>query len=124
MYPRGQMRKVKSVWTSLFDVREGEYSRTIFLSFYLLFVLFAYYILGPVSRAMFLTELKVDKLPLLNMLIAAGGGLLAYSYSQLAIKVSLLTAVTTTMVLSVACLLGFWELVTVREKWVLYAFNI
>ena len=38
--------------------------------FYLLFVLFAYYILKPASRAMFLNKLEVDKLPWLYILIA------------------------------------------------------
>jgi hypothetical protein len=30
---------------------------------YLMFVLFAYYILKPVSRAMFLSKFDIDKLP-------------------------------------------------------------
>jgi len=36
------MQKVAEVWRNLFDIRPGEYRRTIFMSLYLLFVLFAY----------------------------------------------------------------------------------
>ena len=54
--------------------------------FYLLFVLFAYYILKPVSRAMFLNKFDTDKLPALYILIAGFGGVFAYLYSKLAAK--------------------------------------
>jgi len=118
------MRKLKSAWKGLFDVREGEAWRTAFMSLYLLFVMFAYYILKPVSRAMFLTEFKVDRLPYLNMLIAAGGGLLAYLYSKLAIKTSLERAVSWAMGVSALCLVGFWCLVALKLGWMLYVFNV
>jgi ATP/ADP translocase len=118
------MHKLKSVWHSLIDIREGEAWRTAFMSLYLLFVMFAYYILKPVSRAMFLTEFKVDRLPYLNMLIAAGGGLLAYLYSKLAIRTSLERAVSWAMGVSALCLVGFWWLVALKLGWMLYVFNV
>ena len=54
----------------MFDIRPGEQLRTWAMFFYLMFVLFAYYILKPVSRGMFLTKFDVDKLPGLYILIA------------------------------------------------------
>src|SRR4051794_35527146 len=98
------MRKLQSLWRQFFDVRPGEYSRTTFMFLYLMFVLFAYYILKPVSRAMFLSKFDIDKLPSLYILIAAGGGVLAYLYSKLAVKTSLRNAVFYAMSLSVVCL--------------------
>ena len=74
--------------------------------FYLLSVLFAYYILKPVSRAMFLTKFDIDKLPSLYILIAIFGGIFAYLYSKLAAKTSLGAAVLATMSLSVICLVA------------------
>ena len=71
---------------------------------YLLFVLFAYYILKPVSQAMFLNKFDVDDLPFLIILIAIGGGSLAYAYSRVAVKTSLPHAVSGTMITAVACL--------------------
>ena len=47
--------------------------------FYLLSVLFAYYILKPVSRAMFLTRFDFDNLPALYILIAAVGAATYFS---------------------------------------------
>jgi AAA family ATP:ADP antiporter len=123
------MRRVKTVWKSMFDVRRGEYGRTFFMALYLLFVLFAYYILWPVSRAMFLSELKIDRLPVLCMWIAVGGGMLAYAYSKLAIRMSLPVAVAWTMAISVLCLVAFWwifgfKLSGPMLKRMLYVFNV
>src|SRR5688572_5777769 len=52
----GPMAPLRSLRRKLFDIRPGEHLRTWSMFFYLLFVLFAYYILKPVSRAMFLTK--------------------------------------------------------------------
>ena len=83
----------RTLWKGFFDVRAGEYLRTIFMALYLMFVLFAYYILKPVSRALFLNQFDIDKLPYLYILIAVGGGILAYLYTKLAVKSSLKVAV-------------------------------
>src|ERR1051326_4839336 len=80
------MNRIGRVIRGLFDVRSGEHLRLWAMFFYLLFVLFAYYIVKPVSRAMFLTKFDVDKLPLLYILIAIFGGILAYFYSRLATR--------------------------------------
>src|SRR5256885_3163420 len=88
-----QMNKFRSLRRQLFDIRPGEHLRTWPMFFYLLFVLFAYYILKPVSRAMFLTKFDIDRLPSLYILIALFGGVFAYLYSKLAAKTSLRVAV-------------------------------
>ena len=127
---RGKMmRRLKTAWKNIFDIRKGEYGRTVFMTLYLLFVLFAYYILWPVSRAMFLSELKIDKLPVLCMWIAAAGGMLAYAYSKAAIRMSLPVAVSWTMAFSVLCLVAFWWIFGFRLsvpmlKGMLYVFNV
>jgi ATP:ADP antiporter, AAA family len=89
---------------------------------YLLCVLFAYYILKPVSRAMFLTRFDTDRLPWLYMLMAAFGGVFAYLYSKLAAKTSLRAAVFGTMSLSVLCLIGIWALI--HLSFMVYVLNI
>ncbi len=118
------MRKLKSLWRRAFDVRKGEYLRTLSMSLYLLFVLFAYYILKPVSRALFLNQFDIDKLPFLYILIAAAGGVLAYFYTKLALRTSLATAVTWAMGLAVACLVAMWWLIGLNLNWMLYVFNV
>src|SRR5579862_9203853 len=100
-----------------FDVRAGEHVRLWAMFAYLLFVLFAYYIVKPVSRAMFLTKFDIDQLPLLYIVIAIFGGLFAYIYSRVAAKVSLNAAVAWAMSLSVASLLVMWWLIRLRIPW-------
>src|SRR5260370_18180846 len=78
------------------------------MSLYLLFVLFAYYVLKSASEAMFLNKFDIDKLPNLYILMALFGGGLAFVYSKTAARASLHAAVTWTVFLSVACLLRMW----------------
>jgi ATP/ADP translocase len=91
---------------------------------YLLFVLFAYYILKPVSQALFLKKFDVDDLPFLVILIAVGGGILAYGYSKLALRISLSRAVHCTMATATVCLLLCWVLLRRDMPWMLYAFSV
>jgi AAA family ATP:ADP antiporter len=112
------------MWRKLFDVRKGEYARTLFMSLYLLCVMVAYYILKPVSAAMFLNKFNIDKLPYLYILIAVAGGFLAYLYTRIALKSSLTTAVSWTMLISVICLIALWWLIGLNLPWMLYVFNI
>ena len=82
------MGRLREFWRRTFDVREGEALRTLFMALYLLLVLLAYYILKPVSRAMFLNKFDIDELPYLYIVIAAAGGVMAYFYTKLAIHSS------------------------------------
>ncbi len=116
------MNGLRALQRRMFDIRPGEHLRTWSMFFYLMFVLFAYYILKPVSRGMFLTKFDVDKLPQLYILIAAFGGILAYLYSRVAVKSSLQTAVFWTMSLSIASLIGIWWLIHI--PWMVYVLNI
>jgi AAA family ATP:ADP antiporter len=116
------MNKLRALRRQMFDIRPGEALRIWSMFFYLMFVLFAYYILKPVSRGMFLTKFDVDKLPMLYILIAAFGGFFAYLYSKVAVRSSLQTAVFWTMALSVASLVAMWALI--RLPWMVYVLNI
>jgi ATP/ADP translocase/HEAT repeat protein len=118
------MNKVATLFRSFFDVRPGEYGRTLFMSLYLLLVLLAYYILKPVSRALFLSKFDIDKLPWLYVLIAVAGGILAYVYTKVAVRFSLNTAVTGAMIFSIAMQVLIWWLIALNKPWVFYFFNI
>ena len=113
-----------AMWRKLFDVRKGEYGRTLFMSLYLLCVMVAYYILKPVSAAMFLNKFNIDKLPYLYILIAVAGGVLAYLYTRIALKSSLTAAVSWTMLIAIVCLIALWWLIGKNLPWMLYVFNI
>jgi ATP:ADP antiporter, AAA family len=117
----GLLRKLRR---QVFDIRHGEHLRTWSMFAYLLCVLFAYYILKPVSRALFLNKFDIDKLPSLYIVIAVFGGVLAYSYSKLASKTSLKNAVAWAMSLSVFCLVVMWWLIGLRLSWMIYVLNV
>jgi AAA family ATP:ADP antiporter len=106
------------------DIRPGEHGRALSLALYLLFVLFAYYILKPVSRSLFVNKFELDKLPLLYILIAPAGGIMAYIYSRLAVRASLVTAVNwaTGVCIGLTVLMGI--LIRTQWTWTYYAFNI
>ncbi len=90
--------------------------------FYLLFVLFAYYVVKPVSRSMFLNTFDIDKLPQLYILIAIFGGAFAYLYSKLATRTSLRLAVQVTTAVLVVTLILMWVFIGV--PWMVYALNV
>src|SRR5579871_6749618 len=116
------MKHPGKFWRQMFDIRQGEHVRTWAMFCYLFAVLMAYYIVKPVSRAMFLTRFEVDKLPQLYIVIAVAGGVFAYLYSKIAAKTSLKTAVLWTMVLSVLSLLLMWQFIYL--PWMIYVLNI
>ncbi|MBM3727920.1 MAG: hypothetical protein FJW40_21155 [Acidobacteria bacterium] len=118
------MKAFREFWRKLVDVRPGEYLRTFFMSMYLMCVLFAYYILKAVSRALFLDKFDIDKLPYLYVLIAAFGGMLAYFYSKLAARTSLKTAVTTATVFFISTFLVIRWLLGFQMAFTYYLFNI
>jgi AAA family ATP:ADP antiporter len=115
---------LRNLWRSVFDVREGEFIRTTFMTLYLFFVLFAYYILKPVSRALFLSKFDIDKLPHLYVLIACVGGFLAYLYTKVAVRTSLQRALTWTTSLAIVCLVAIWWVLQFKLPWMLYVFNV
>ena len=91
---------------------------------YLLFVLFAYYILESASESMFLNKFDIDKLPNLYILMAVFGGALAFVYSKTAARTSLHAAVTWTIILSVACLIAMWFPLRARHSTIVYVFAV
>jgi ATP/ADP translocase len=118
------MHRLRAVLRNFFDVRPGEHLRTLFMALYLMSVLFAYYILKPVSRSLFLNKFEIDDVPYLHLLIAGAGGILAYLYSRVAIKTSLSFAVSGAMGLAVACLLLMWHLLSYGFWWMFYVLNV
>lgn len=117
------MGRVRNFWRSLFDIRAGEGWRVFYMGMYLLLVLFAYYILKPVSRGMFLFRFDIDELPYLYILIAAAGGVMAYVYTKIAIHASLKKAVDLSTAFLGGTLVLIWALLGFGWPWLLYFFN-
>ena len=118
------MGTIRLFWRGVYDVRPGEGVRTLFMALHMTCVLFAYYILKPLSQALFLNRFDIDQLPILYMLIAIAGGILAYAYTRVAVRTSLAAAVNWATAISVACLLVIWWMLRFNFDWMLYVFNI
>lgn len=106
------------------EIRPGEYKRTLYLFLYLLLVLLAYYILKPVSRALFLDKFDASHLPWLYLATAAAGGILAFFYGRLAARTSLARAVAVSMIFVLASLVLIWLLLAPDRPWMYYLFNV
>ncbi len=117
-------RAIRGLYRSMFDIRTGEGPRLFFMSLYLLWVLFAYYILKAASKAMFLDKFDIEKLPYLQILIAGAGGVIAFLYTKLAVQSSLRRAVDFALASSAVCLIAFWWFLPHRWPWMLYVFNV
>ena len=114
----------KSLQRRIFDVRKGEYRRTLCMGLYFLFIMFANNILKPVSAGLFLNKFSENKLPYLYLLIAGIGGVLAYLYTKIIVRTSLHTAVNAATAVSVSCLIVFWLLIDQSSTSSLYVFSI
>ncbi|MGO9261572.1 MAG: Npt1/Npt2 family nucleotide transporter [Bryobacteraceae bacterium] len=118
------MRRVRLFWRNVYDVRPGEGVRTLFMALHMTCVLFAYYILKPLSQALFLSKFDIDQVPPLYVLIAIVGGLVAYAYTRVAVRSSLAAAVNWSTAITVVCLLAIWWMLQFNFGWMLYVFNI
>ncbi len=111
-------------WRRTFDVRQGEVARTLFMSLYFFLILCAVHILKPIAWSLFLHRFSIDELARLYILIAFVGGLLAYVYSRLAVKVSLWAAVAGSTLVMVTVLFALWRAVSSGVAWLFYFFAV
>src|SRR5438270_2062656 len=118
------MRRVRLFWRSVYDVRPGEGMRTLFMSLHMTCVMVAYYILKPLSQALFLSKFDIDQVPPLYVLIAIVGGLVAYLYTRVAVRSSLAAAVNWSTAITVVNLVAIWWMLRFNFGWMLYVFNI
>lgn len=116
--------RLNATASRLLGLRRDELGRTVLMFLYLLFVLLAYYILKPSSRALFLTRFGSEDLPFLYIAMAASGGLLAYLYSRVAVGWSLRAAVDAATAMILISLFSIWQLLRFDQAWVYYLFNI
>ncbi len=118
------MSSLRRWWRNTFDVRSGEWARTICMALYFFFVLCAVHVLKPVAWSFFLNRFSIENLPYLYMLIAVFGGLMAYFYTKLAVRVSLYAAVGVSTLVMMVSLFGLWRVIDLESTWLLYIFAV
>ncbi|MBI2818312.1 MAG: hypothetical protein HYX72_15380 [Acidobacteria bacterium] len=119
------MSKDFKTWIRSFvDIRPGEGRIAALLFAYYLLVIFAYYILKPVARALFLDKFDADKLPYLYILMALLGGGGASWIAASAMRERLTSVIGKSQIFLVGNILLIWWLLRYQSGVVLYIFSL
>ncbi|MBU0971948.1 MAG: hypothetical protein KKC20_14930 [Proteobacteria bacterium] len=102
--------------TRLFDIREGEVARSLWMFLYLLLFITALMIVKPVSNALFLNQFGARQLPFAYMLTAFSAASLLMIYSTLLKRIPLDRLMKTTLVSAIFLLVILW--VFIHFNWV------
>lgn len=110
----------------IFDIREGELHRTVWMFAYLFLLICALMIAKPVSTALFLARFSARHLPEVYMMTAVLAATLSWSYSSLLKTRSLESLMRNTLVSALGCLILFWAFIyfLILPGLVLYLFFI
>lgn len=110
----------------IFDIREGELHRTLWMFVYLFLLICALMIAKPVSTALFLARFSARHLPDAYMLTAVLAATLSWYYSSLLKTRSLESLMRATLVSAICCLMLFWVFIyfQIAPGIVLYVFFI
>lgn len=114
----------KRIFGSLFEIRKGEYAKTILMFLYIFFLLSSYYIIKPVRNSLFLTKFDADSLPYVWILVAVIVGGIAYLYSRFLRRISLNVLISWTFAALLSNLVIFRWLFTFDWSWMAYVFYI
>ncbi|MCB9259083.1 MAG: hypothetical protein H6612_06955 [Ignavibacteriales bacterium] len=119
-------KSFKNVLSTSFDIREGEYTRTFFMTFYIFLIISANLILKPTVISLFLSEFGIEQLPIAFIFVAvfAAGVITFYSYSLTVASIKVI--IKRTLFYSNISFLLFWILLEINflSGWVLYLFYI
>ncbi|MBI2504666.1 MAG: HEAT repeat domain-containing protein [Candidatus Latescibacteria bacterium] len=106
------------------EVRREEWARLLPLSLAYGLVMASLYVLKPARNALFLDRLGIAQLPYVLLLVALAGGVAALVFARFSARVRLDRLVLGTFLVLMACLGGFWLLLSLNQPWVFYLFYI
>lgn len=106
------------------EVRREEWARLLPMSLAYGLVMASLYVLKPARNALFLDRLGIAQLPYVLMLVALAGGVSALVFARFSARVRLDRLVLGTFLVLMACLGGFWLLLSLNQSWVFYSFYI
>ncbi|MCB0752316.1 MAG: hypothetical protein KDC52_12650, partial [Ignavibacteriae bacterium] len=107
-------KSFKNVLSTSFDIREGEYTRTFFMTFYIFLIISANLILKPTVISLFLSEFGIEQLPIAFIFVAvfAAGVITFYSYSLTVASIKVI--IKRTLFYSNISFLLFWILLEIN----------
>lgn len=111
---------------AFFDIKPGEVKKVLLMQLNIFLTVTTLLIIKPVSNALFLAEVGIDKLPYSFVLVAIAALALSRFYSKKLIKKSLSNVIRGTLLISAAVLVVFAVLLLLNkfEIWVLYFFYV
>ncbi|MEW5975094.1 MAG: Npt1/Npt2 family nucleotide transporter [Acidobacteriota bacterium] len=118
------MLTIRRLLTRLFDIREGEYLRTLLMFSYLLLIIGCYITTKSVRDALFLKKLGAEQLPFVYILIAVVVGVVSSIYSRAALGTPVVRLIRFTSLISVAGFVGFRWLLEYDWPWMFYVLYI
>src|SRR5262245_56722665 len=114
------MKSLRKTFQRIFGIREGEWFRVLLMFSYLFLLIACYITTKSVRDAMFLTEIGVNQLPYVFILIALVVGSISSAYSRAAARVSLKTLIRTTSLIAISNLVLFWLFLPGTGAWMYY----
>ncbi len=111
---------------AFFDIKPGEVKKVFLMQLNIFLTVTTLLIIKPVSNALFLAEVGINKLPYSFVLVAIAALALSRFYSKNLIKNSLSNVISGTLLTSASVLviIAFFLLIQKFEIWILYFFYI
>ncbi|UCE67091.1 MAG: hypothetical protein JSU85_03505 [Candidatus Zixiibacteriota bacterium] len=110
----------------ILDIREQEGFKTLFMFSYIFLIIASLMIVKPIRNSYVLTEIGIEKLPLMFVLVAVSSGAVVYLYAKFSRKIRLNYLIFFTSVIFISTLLIFWGIfkLELSGKWFPYVFYI
>lgn len=117
---------MKRLLFRLFDIREGEGFRATLMFMYIFLIIASLLIIKPVRNSLFITEIGVDKLPIVFVLVALTAAVVTTVYTRFAKRLRLNVLIGYTTAIILLTMGTFWVLLELEYKapWILYAFYV
>jgi len=115
---------MKQLLTKFFNIRKGEYTLALLMTFYYYLILLTYYFLKPARDSLFLVKLGSNQLPIVFILIAFIVAPITAIYSRAGRSLKLTSLINITTIILIASLFVLRWLVQLGSSWVYYTFYI
>ncbi len=99
---------MKSLLKKAIDVRSGEFKPVAIMAGYVFVIIASYNVLKPMTRSLFVTQVGLEQLPFLYMMLAVAVGAFVFVYLKISSLLSPPRLIAGTTITLMASLLLFW----------------
>ena len=115
---------MRKILNRVFEIREGEYLRTLLMFLYLFLTIASYMTTTSARDGLFLKKLGADQLPYVYILIALVVGVISPFYLKVANRVNLNQLIRYTSLVTMLSLFLFWWALKVSGAWLFYVMYV